>query len=66
MRFLVGFLVGLVLGGVAVLLFTPQSGRDLQQGARSRFESLIDEGRKAAAARRTELEARLAELQANG
>jgi gas vesicle protein len=66
MRFLAGFIIGLILGGVAVLLTTPQSGTDLQQGARSRFDGLLDEGRKAAAVRRIELETRLAELQSGG
>ena len=63
MRFLAGFFIGLILGAVAVLLMTPQSGSDLTQGARSRFDGLLEEGRKAAAARRQELENRLAELQ---
>ena len=66
MRFLAGFLIGLILGALAVLLTTPLSGRDLQQGARSRFDGLMEEGRKAAAARREELEARLADLQSGG
>ncbi len=62
MRFLAGFLVGLVLGFVAVVLTTPQSGQDLQQQAKSRFEEVMTEGRKAAANRRAELETRLANL----
>ncbi len=64
MRFMAGFLIGMVIGAAAVLLTTPQSGSDLQQGVRLRFDGLLDEGRKAAALRRAELETRLAELQA--
>ena len=62
MRFLMGFLIGMVLGAVAVLLTTPQSGKDLQQQTRSRIDSIIAEGRKAAEIRRAELENRLADL----
>ena len=62
MRFLAGFVIGMLIGVVAVLLTTPQSGSDLQDGVRSRFENILAEGRKAAELRRAELEARLAEL----
>jgi len=62
MRFLAGFVIGMVIGVVAVLLTTPQSGSDLQEGVRTRFEGILAEGRKAAELRRAELEARLAEL----
>lgn len=61
-NFLAGFLGGVVIGAVAVLLTTPQSGSDLQMGVRSRFDEVLAEGRRAAAARRAELEARLASL----
>ena len=64
MRFLAGFLIGMLIGAVAVLLTTPQSGSDLQEGVRSRIEDVLAEGRQAAAMRRAELENRLAELRA--
>jgi gas vesicle protein len=64
MRFLMGFIIGLILGAVVVLLTTPQSGRDLQRGVRSRIDEIVAAGRQAAASRRAELEARLAELRA--
>ncbi len=64
MRFLAGFLIGMVIGAVAVLLTTPQSGENLQSGVRGRVDELLAEGRDAAATRRAELEARLAELKA--
>ncbi len=62
MNFVAGFLGGVVIGAVAVLLTTPQSGGDFQAGVRSRFEGILEEGRRAATARRAELEARLASL----
>ncbi|HEX9924502.1 MAG TPA: YtxH domain-containing protein [Anaerolineae bacterium] len=62
LNFLAGFLGGVVMGAMVVLLTTPQSGGDLQNEVRSRFDDIMEEGRKAAAARRAELEARLASL----
>jgi gas vesicle protein len=62
LNFLAGFLGGVVMGAMVVLLTTPQSGSDLQNEVRSRFDDIMAEGRKAAAARRAELEARLASL----
>ncbi len=64
MNFVAGFLGGVVIGTVAVLLLTPQSGTELQAEVRSRFDGILSEGRKAAAARRAEMEARLASLRA--
>jgi gas vesicle protein len=65
MRFLVGFLIGMAIGAAVVLLTTPQSGSDLQQGARSRMNKILAEGRRAREMRRAELEARIAELRAS-
>lgn len=63
-NFVSGFVLGAVIGAIAILLTTPQSGSALQSEVRSRFEGILAEGRKAAAARRSELEARLASLRA--
>ena len=57
--FFSGFLVGAAVGGVAGLLFTPSGGSELQERIRARFGGLVEEGRKAAAARRSELEGQL-------
>lgn len=65
MRFLVGFLIGMTIGVVVVLLTTPQSGSDLQKGARARFDNILAEGRRAREMRRAELEARIAELRSS-
>lgn len=64
MRFVVGFLVGLILGAAAVLLTTPRSGSDLQSQAKAWVDDILNEGRLAAELRRAELEARVANLQA--
>ncbi len=62
MRFLVGFAIGLLFGAAVTLLITPQSGQDLQQSAKNRLDDVLAEGRRAATARRAELENRLADL----
>jgi len=64
MNFFAGFLSGAALGAVAILLTTPQSGTDLQADVKSRFDSIIDEGRRAAADRRAELEDQFSNLTA--
>ena len=62
MNFIAGFLGGVVLGAVAVLLTTPQSGGQLQTAVRNRFDHIVEEGRRAATDRRAELEEKLANL----
>jgi len=57
--FLIGLLAGAVVGVTAAMLLTPTSGSELQQRLRSRVQELVDEGKKAANARRAELEAQL-------
>jgi gas vesicle protein len=63
-NFVAGFLVGAAIAAIFVLLTTPQSGNDLQMEIRARFEGILAEGRTAAAARRAELEDKLASLKA--
>lgn len=59
LSFLAGVLAGAVIGGAAVLLFTPYPGAEIRERLQARFESLIEEGKQAAAARRAELKAQL-------
>jgi gas vesicle protein len=49
------------MGGVAGLLLAPQSGDELQVKLRQRYDEVMEEGRRAAAERRAELEAQFAE-----
>ena len=66
MRFVAGFLIGLLIGVFSVLLTTPQSGSDLKSGIHARIDGIIAAGRQAAANRRAELEAELTELKTSG
>jgi gas vesicle protein len=53
--FLAGAMCGAIVGAVAALLLTPESGSQIRSEARQRFDELLAEGRKAAAKRRSEL-----------
>jgi gas vesicle protein len=53
--FLAGVMCGAIVGAVAALLLTPESGGEIRSEARQRFDELLAEGRKAAAQRRSEL-----------
>jgi len=59
LNFLAGFFVGGLVGAVAGLLMAPESGNKLQERIRARVDELVEEGEKAAAARRAELENQL-------
>ena len=58
-NFLAGFFVGGLIGAAAGVLLAPTSGADLQERIRNRADELMEEGRKAAAARQAELETQL-------
>jgi gas vesicle protein len=68
MRRLLGFLLGVVLGGLVgstlALLFAPESGSELRTQIRERFAAFGAEIRQAAATRRIELQQRLDTLRA--
>jgi hypothetical protein len=55
--FLVGIGLGMASGYVAGLLLTPASGEDLQTQVRNRINLALEEGKKAASARESELQA---------
>jgi gas vesicle protein len=57
--FLAGLLAGAVVGVAAAVLLAPYSGPELQEKMRARVQDLIKEGKRAASARRAELEAQL-------
>lgn len=62
LAFLGGVLSGGVIGTAVALLFTPQSGDAMRQGLRARYANAIRAGEEAAAQKRVELEAKLAEI----
>ena len=57
--FLIGVFSGAIVGAVVAILLAPSSGQELQEQMRARVQGLIEEGRRAAAARRAELETQL-------
>jgi gas vesicle protein len=56
---IMGVLAGAVVGAAAATLLAPSSGKELQGRVRTRVQELIEEGKRAAAARRAELQAQL-------
>jgi len=60
--FMIGVISGALVGAVAVLLLTPESGEELRAGVRERFENLVEEVRSAAATERKRLETQLDSL----
>jgi gas vesicle protein len=58
MGFALGLFFGALVGVALVLLFTPQSGGELQQTIRKRLQGILDEARQAGSARRAEIAAR--------
>jgi len=53
--FLAGAMCGAIVGAVAVLLLTPESGGQLREQAKQRYNEMLAEGRKAAEQRRQEI-----------
>lgn len=68
MRRMFGFMIGIVVGGLigstVALLLAPYSGEKLREELRARGDGLLSEVRDAAEARRTELTERLQTLRA--
>jgi gas vesicle protein len=59
--FLGGFVLGAVISAASAALLAPQSGADLQMVIRERIDQVVQEGQRAAAERRAELEAQFAQ-----
>lgn len=56
---IIGLLAGAAVGAATAILLAPYSGQELQSRIRTRAQELVEEGKKAAAARRAELQAQL-------
>lgn len=52
----------MVLGASAVLLTTPKEGLEIQDAVKDYIEMILDIGRKAAEARKSELETRIQKM----
>lgn len=63
LAFAAGAMCGAIVGAVAALLLAPLSGGEVRKQARQRLDEIVEEGKKAAAERRAELEKQLRELQ---
>ncbi len=63
--FLSGILVGGLIGAAASLLMAAKPGKDTQADIKREIDSVLEEGRRAAAARRAELERQLSEMRGN-
>jgi gas vesicle protein len=57
-----GFVLGALVGAATALMLAPQPGPRLQGTLRQRWAEIMDEGQRAAAERRAELEAELSEV----
>ncbi len=62
LSFLVGILLGALVGATLALLLTPVAGKDLQTQMQERVQYIQGEVKNAAATRRAELEKQLAEM----
>lgn len=60
-KFFEGVIIGAVVGAAVALLMAPQSGKQTQGTIKERINLVLDEGKRAAAERRAELEAQLAQ-----
>ena len=63
LAFVAGAMCGAIVGAVAALMLAPASGDEMRSETRKRFDEIMDEGRRAAAERRAELELQLRQMQ---
>lgn len=61
-NFLIGAILGGLIGGITALLLAPSSGQQLRSNVATRADQIRSEVAQAAAARRADLERQLAEL----
>ncbi|MGQ9714081.1 MAG: hypothetical protein ACUVST_04885 [Anaerolineae bacterium] len=65
-RFFTGFLAGMAFGALLALMWAPSTGPDLRARLQERVLLALEEGRRAAQARREELLSRLEEARRGG
>lgn len=59
-KFVEGLLLGALTGAAITSLMAPKSGQDMQETIKQRLNMVIDEGKRASAERRAELESQFA------
>jgi gas vesicle protein len=64
-NFLSGVILGAAVGAAAALVLAPGSGDEIRKELRREIDDVLNEGRKAASQRRSELEEQLAQLRRN-
>jgi gas vesicle protein len=65
-NFLSGMVLGAAVGAVTALILAPESGSQLRKDIRREIDEILNEGRRAASDRRSELEDQLAQLRRDG
>jgi len=60
--FLLGFLLGALVGAAVAMLLAPEAGENTRRQIQIRMDQVIEEGKRAAAERRVELEEQLEQL----
>ncbi len=60
-KFVEGLLLGALTGAAVTLLMAPESGQDMQETIKQRLNMVIEEGKRASAERRAELESQFAQ-----
>ena len=60
-KFLEGLVLGALTGAAVALFMAPESGKDMQGTIKRRINMVIDEGKRASAERRAELESQFAQ-----
>ena len=62
LNFLFGFLLGVLVGAAIAMLLAPEEGAGTRQQVRLRMDQVVEEGKRAAAERRAELETQLEQM----
>jgi gas vesicle protein len=62
LSFILGVLSGVLVGAAAAMLLAPEAGERTRDEIQLRIDHIVDEGRRAAAERRAELEMQLEQL----
>ena len=61
-NFVFGFVLGALVGAAIAMLLAPEAGEATRGQIQLRVQEIIDEGKRAAVERRTELESQLEQL----